>query len=227
MSRLLALEATAPIGTQLIADLRERIVTGLYPPGTRLSEQEIAASFGLSRQPVREAFIKLAAERLIEIRPQRGSYVRKIDLDDVTHAQFVREAVEADIVRIAASRADAHWIERLRGQVDEQRRHKASRGAVFVELDERFHQTLAAAAGREGVWAHIQPIKMQMDRVRYFTASTFKVDHLIEQHEAVTTAIADGDPEAATAAIRTHLKVVLDDLRMIASEHPDYFQGGS
>ena len=223
MNRIASFEVTAPLGTQLIADLRQRIITGVFPPGTRLSEQEIAATFGLSRQPVREAFIKLAAERLIEIRPQRGSYVRKIDLDDVAHAQFVREAVEADIVRIAAETADTASVEDLRAQIVEQKSRKASDPAAFFSLDEEFHRSLAAAAGRQGVWEHIQPIKMQMDRVRYLATTSHRIDHLVEQHDAVVEAIASRDAEAAEAAIRTHLKVVLNDLRTIATELPDYF----
>ncbi|WP_282603134.1 GntR family transcriptional regulator [Paracoccus sp. PARArs4] len=224
MDTLATIEATAPLGVQLIADLRNRIVSGRLQPGTRLSEQEIAAAYGLSRQPVRETFIKLAAENLVEIRPQRGTFVCKIDMNDVTQGQFVREAVEADIARIAADRADAAAIAHLRGLIAEQRRAKG--GAGFFALDERFHQALAAAAGRGGVWAHIQQIKMQMDRVRHLTAEEFPTDHLIDQHEAIVEAIAAGDATAAEAAIRTHLRGVLADLQKVARLQPHCFEPG-
>ncbi|CUH39898.1 putative HTH-type transcriptional regulator YdfH [Jannaschia seosinensis] len=232
MDRLATIEVTAPIGVQLTADLRARIITGALPPGTRLSEQEIAAAYGMSRQPVREAFIKLGAERLVEIRPQRGTYVSKINLSDVTHSQFVREAVEADIARAAArtaraNTAGAKWVMDLRDQITEQTRRLSEGGEVFVKLDDRFHQTLAAAAGLAGVWSHIQPIKMHMDRVRHLTAEEFPLDHLIEQHRAVVEAVAAGDEAAAEASIRAHLRGVLSDLKAIAATLPTYFEAES
>lgn len=223
MDKIATLEATAPIGTQLMTDLRARIVTGALPPGTRLSEQEIAAGYGLSRQPVREAFIKLGTERLVEIRPQRGTYVCKINLFEVTQSQFVREAVEADIVRLATRRADAAALDTLRAEIAAQEEHLATGGRGFVALDERFHQALAAAAGREAVWSHIQQIKMHMDRVRHLTVEEFPLEHLVEQHRDIVDAIASGNETAAETAIRNHLRGVLDDLKRVAALRPEFF----
>ena len=69
--------------------LRNAILTGQLSPGTRLSEQEIADTIGLSRQPVREAFLRLAGEGLLEIRPQRGTFVSKITVAEVLDARFL------------------------------------------------------------------------------------------------------------------------------------------
>ena len=219
----LALDASAPVGLQLITSLRERIVTGELPPGTRLSEQDIATGYGLSRQPVREAFIRLAGEKLLEVRPQRGPYVRKIDVSEVEVSRFVREAVEADIARLAAQGADAADVAELRRQVAEQAEAARDGGRSFVQLDELFHRTLAKIAGRAGAWAHLQPIKMHMDRVRHLTAAEFPLDRLVGQHRAIVEAVAARDAEAAEMAIRTHLRGVLDDLPKIAEAHPDFF----
>src|SRR5690554_5571253 len=68
-------------------------------PGTRISETELAAAYEVSRQPVREAFIKLAEEGLLAVRPQRGTFILRISIPAVLTARFIREAVEADIVR--------------------------------------------------------------------------------------------------------------------------------
>ena len=220
-------DASAPVGLQLIASLRARIVTGELIPGTRLSEQEIATSYGLSRQPVREAFIRLAGEKLLEVRPQRGTYVRKIDLVEVETSRFVREAVEADIAKLAAREADAAAVTELRRQMARQTEIAGSAGSSFVELDELFHTTLAEIAGRAGAWSYLQPIKMHMDRVRHLTAAEFPVDRLVGQHGAIVEAIAAHDPEAAETATRTHLRGVLDDLPKIAEAHPDYFIVGT
>ncbi|MCZ4262069.1 GntR family transcriptional regulator [Limimaricola sp. G21655-S1] len=218
-----ALDASAPVGLQLIASLRARIVTGELTPGTRLSEQDIATGYGLSRQPVREAFIRLAGEKLVEVRPQRGTYVRKIDVAEVEVSRFVREAVEADIARLAARSADAAALAELRRQMADQAKAAQDGGRSFVELDELFHRTLAEMAGRAGAWTHLQPIKMHMDRVRHLTAVEFPVDRLVGQHQAIVDAITAGDADAAEAAVRTHLRGVLDDLPKVAEAHPDFF----
>lgn len=97
------LNPTQPVNQQIYRILRRDIVRCLIPPGTPLSEKEVSVRFDVSRQPVREAFIKLAENGLIQIRPQRGSYVNKISLSQVRNGCFVRQAIECAVVRRAAS----------------------------------------------------------------------------------------------------------------------------
>ena len=95
------LNPTQPVNQQIYRILRRDIVHCLIPPGTPLSEKEVSVRFDVSRQPVREAFIKLAENGLIQIRPQRGSYVNKISLSQVRNGCFVRQAIECAVVRLA------------------------------------------------------------------------------------------------------------------------------
>ncbi len=216
-------DQSAPVGPQLIRALRQSIIRNQLEPGTRLSEAEIGAKFGVSRQPVREAFIKLAEEGLLEIRPQRGSFVRKISVGAVLDARFVREAVEADIAKACASARPEGLVEELRGQIAAQAQLVDHHPAAFVPLDDEFHQTLAKAAGRPNAWAVIVGMKSQMDRVRQMTSAHFPLEHLIAQHTAVVDAIDAGDPEAAERAMRGHLQMILSDLPAIREAFPDYF----
>ncbi|WP_223252455.1 GntR family transcriptional regulator [Paracoccus mutanolyticus] len=116
--------------------LRRRIVTGDLRPGMRLSEQDIADQYDLSRQPVREAFIRLAAEGLLEVRPQRGTFVTRINMDWVLDTRFIREATEADIVRIATRMAGPAEVGRLRAMIDRQAAVDPGDPARLVALDE-------------------------------------------------------------------------------------------
>ena len=88
------LNPTQPVNQQIYRILRRDIVHCLIPPGTPLSEKEVSVRFDVSRQPVREAFIKLAENGLIQIRPQRGSYVNKISLSQVRNGCFVRAVLQ-------------------------------------------------------------------------------------------------------------------------------------
>ncbi|MFD0979197.1 GntR family transcriptional regulator [Tropicimonas aquimaris] len=218
------LDMTAPIGPQLHALLRERVVRNDLKPGARISEAEIAREYEISRQPVREAFIKLAEEGLIEIRPQRGTVVRKIDCDAVLDIRFVREAIEADIVRLLAQSRDRELVLRLRHQIEEQKAIAANAPSDFITADETFHETLAAGAGKASIWKLVSGLKSQMDRVRYLSFDLFPVERLIEQHVEIVDAIEAGDVAAAGEAIRLHLRAVLSDLPDIIRAHPDAFR---
>ena len=219
--------SAAPIGARLIALLRERIVRGELRPGARLSEQDIANTYGLSRQPVREAFIRLEGEGLLEIRPQRGTFVRRISTAGVEVSRFVREAVEVEIVRLAVREADGAAIDDLRGQLVRQAAVPDHAALDFIALDEAFHRTLAEAAGRSGAWAHLQPIKMHMDRVRHLTVVELPLGRLVAEHRAIVEAIAARDAEGAETAMRRHLRGVLADLPQIVAAEPDFFETGA
>jgi Transcriptional regulators len=217
------LDQSAPLGPQLYRILRQRIISVDLAPGSRLSEAEIAARYELSRQPVREAFIKLAEEGLLEVRPQRGTFVRKISPAAVMDVRFVREAIEADIVRLVAEQANDALVRELEAQLREQERLTDTESSRFIPLDERFHRTLAEAAGKAYAWKVIEQVKGQMDRVRYLSTLHFPKRDLVAQHTDIVRAIARRDPEAAASAMRGHLRKILTDLPAIAAARPDFF----
>ena len=222
--RPVALEQSSAVGPQLYRLLRDRIVKGALAPGTRISESEIAASYKVSRQPVREAFIKLAEEALVEVRPQRGTYVRRISVPAVMTARFVREAVEADIVRQAARAVTPEILALLEANLAAQRAVVDSDDpSRFMELDEGFHRLLAEAAGQPAIWDILEDLKTQMDRVRHISTRQFPRERLIDQHAAVVAALRAGDPQAAETELRTHLKGVLTDLPAIAEAMSEFF----
>lgn len=218
-----SLNQAAPVGPQLARILRDAIIRNLIKPATRVSETEVAARFGVSRQPVREAFIKLAEEGLLEVRPQRGTFVRKISLQAVMDARFVREAVEADVVRACALNAPAHLVTELRSQLRAQKKLADDQPAAFMPLDDEFHRTLAEGAGCTNAWTVIDGMKSQMDRVRQMTSTKFPLKHLIQQHTEVVDAIETGEPDRAETAIRAHLRMILQDLPAIRGDYPEYF----
>lgn len=219
------LDLDGPIGPRLRQILRARIVSCDLPPGARISEAEIAGAYGVSRQPVREAFIKLREEGLIKVRPQRGTVIARIDLQAVLDARFVREATEADVVRKLAAMGDPALIEELERQLEMQSRVPSNSVEDFINLDERFHRTLAEAAGHRTVWSLIEGLKLQFDRVRFITGATFPTEMLLRQHSEIVECIAARDQGGAEAAIRTHLREVLAHLPEVTVTHPEYFEG--
>ncbi|MEM7693020.1 MAG: GntR family transcriptional regulator [Pseudomonadota bacterium] len=218
------LDPAQPIAPQIHRILRERIIRSDLAAGSQISETEIAKRHAISRQPVREAFIKLAEEGLVAIRPQRGTIVTKIAYASVLDARFLREAVEADIVRLLAATPDPSLVRALRAQIARQKDVAGSVPEAFIGLDEVFHRTLAEGAGRGGTWRVIQGLKAQMDRVRFLTQSRFPLERLVTQHIAIVDRIEAGDVPGADGAVRVHLREILDDLPQILASRPDLFE---
>ena len=94
----------------------------------------------------------------------------------------------------------------------------------FMRLDERFHETLAKAAGKPFAWSVIRDIKFQMDRVRYLSAQQFPLGKLLDQHTEIVDAIAARNADRSEAAMRKHLREILIDLPKVDKQHPGYFE---
>jgi DNA-binding GntR family transcriptional regulator len=215
-----------PIAPQLVAALRQAIIASELRPGEALSEKEIAARFGVSRQPVREAFIKLSEAGLVQILPSRGTYVMKISLREVANARFVREAVECSLARAASKLIDPTGVALLRRLIAEQ---SAAAGRSdytrFTVLDEAFHQAIAELVDCDYAGKVVESARAQTDRVRYLSLpGTSPIPLLITQHNAIVDALEAGDPDMAATAMRIHLREILNALPRIAAENPGLFE---
>src|SRR4249920_728819 len=103
------------------ASLRERILAGDLPRGTRLRQAALAEELGVSRTPLREALRRLSTEGLVEFSPNRGATVSELDFGDMRHAWSARVALEPGAARLAAQRRHAPAIAAMRAAIDHQR----------------------------------------------------------------------------------------------------------
>jgi GntR family transcriptional regulator, rspAB operon transcriptional repressor len=212
------------IGAQLHRHLRDAIIRADFKPGQALSETELSKHYAVSRQPVREAFIKLAEERLVEVLPQRGTFVVKISIEDVMDARFVREIIEVAIVEEVAAKATPELVAQLRDVLDRQAHVPSHDIAGLMALDEAFHKMLAVAVQRDHAWRIVESVKAQMDRVRYLSIDdATPVAVIVDQHRKVVDAIEAGDAATAATAMRMHLREILTSLPQIAQRYPDLF----
>ena len=224
MSATPALDLSLSTAPQLYELLRQEVLRGELSPGDRLSETEVAKRFGVSRQPVREAFIRLTADGLAEVRPQRGTFIRKISVSAVLSARMIRESVEGDLVRMVTDAPDVSLVARLDEELRQQELTVPENDSErFVALDDRFHYMIAEAAGHEGVWLVLEGLRSQMNRLRHITAKKFDLQKLIGQHREIVEALRAGDADLAEQAMRGHLNQLLDDLPEVTSAHPDLF----
>jgi GntR family transcriptional regulator, rspAB operon transcriptional repressor len=204
------------------AQIRHEIVNLRLRPGVRLSENELALRFGTSRAPVREALIRLVEEGLIEVLPQRGSFVSRISLAAMQRARFVREALEVAVVRRVTERGlSQEACEKATAILAEQERVQDD-PEHFTMADDAFHRILADDVGIAQIWAVVEREKSQFDRIRFLSLPVVTpVATLIIQHRNILAAIIRRDADAAEAAMRIHFSEVLRSAETLATEHPD------
>lgn len=210
---------------QIYDALRDAIVRVAVVPGQPISETEMAASFGVSRTPVREALIRLADEGLIDIYPQAGTFVSRIDLAAVREAQFVRQTLETAAAIQAASAATGSTA----FQPILERQERAIREGDFGEFfasDEELHRKVFELAGHGATWRLVQSAKSHLDRVRQLERpAEATLLEMLRQHRAIAAAIVAGDPDAVAEFVREHASVILALAPDVASRHPDLFRG--
>ncbi|MFS2224553.1 GntR family transcriptional regulator [Pantoea sp. B65] len=226
MSITYTITASEPVNQQIYRFLRQDIVTCVIHPGALLSEKEVSSRFNVSRQPVREAFIKLAEAGLVQVLPQRGTFVRKISARRVADGRFIREAVEVAVVRRAALEATPAALDELEHNLQLQQlaaqRHDSQ---AFLLLDDEFHRLIAQSIQCELAWETVENIKAAMDRVRFLTLSEVSPpEKLIEQHRQIYQAIIDRDADAAERALRRHLQEMIFSITPIAEQNSDWFE---
>lgn len=206
--------------------LHDRIVTLALKPGDRLSEAEVAAEFGISRQPVRDAFSRLANMDLLLIRPQRATEVRRFSIQQIERARFVRACVEKEVVRRAARRCDEMGGAALDAALlVQQAAVKQGDVAAFGQLDFEFHKTICAIAGTEFAFEVIQQEKAKIDRLCILGRDKEqRLPNLLDDHRAIADAIKSHDEETAIKMCEIHLARLDQTIERILASNADYFE---
>ncbi|MGM0824933.1 MAG: GntR family transcriptional regulator [Pseudomonadota bacterium] len=217
---------TDSVRQRLFQVLRQSIIQMVLAPGQALSEKELAETFMVSRQPVREAFIRLSEAGLVEVRPQRGTYVVKISQRAVLEARFVREALEVAIVKQAAEQGlDTTTLTDLHDLLARQRRCvEPNDYDRFYRLDEAFHRTLSLGVKQQAAWKVIEEVRAQLDRVRYLSVpESTPLSRLVDQHTRIVAAIEARDAAMAEQAMSVHLREILVSMPDLIRRFPDLF----
>ncbi|HEY0120295.1 MAG TPA: GntR family transcriptional regulator [Rhizobium sp.] len=212
-----------PIAPQVYERVRRAITTLAMLPSEALSEKELSLQLGVSRTPVREALIRLADEGLIDILPQRGSFVAPIRIKDVEEAQFIREALEVAVVKRLTGQCSPQFLADVKANLARQEIAVANEdGDLFLELDEAFHRSFCEEAGLSKSWRVIQTVKLQMDRVRYLSLpDPGHLQTLLVQHWEIVNAMEQKAPEAASSAMAAHLREVLRTAHWLRVQRAD------
>lgn len=210
-----AVNGRMPLREQVRRALQDRISDGRLRPGDRLYEQEIAAEFGVSRVPVREAIRMLQSEGLVDVAPnRRGVFVRSLDRAQVEELFDVREALEALAARLAASRASSADAERL-GELARHARRAWADGDVdaMSAANTEFHDRIVALSGNALLASVLEPLH---GRLAWLFRLNLEPGRVCREHDELHAAIAGGDgdraAELALGHVRASRTMVLDKM---------------
>ncbi len=202
--------------------LRTDIIRMRLRPGVRLSENELGLRFGTSRTPVREAIVRLVEDGLIEVRPQRGTYIARISLQAVQRARFVRSALELEIIRQAAAYGVPEAVLEEAKRAIEDQENASLDPDLFTTADDMFHRTFANGIGYGDIWSVVENQKAQFDRIRFLSLpNVTPIDYLIDQHRKILSAVEARDPDRAETTLRTHLSIVAETAVALMRTDPD------
>jgi DNA-binding GntR family transcriptional regulator len=186
--------------------LREQVLTGEIPPGSRVNEVEVAQQLGISRGPLREAIRHLASEGLLTLVPHRGAFVPAADADEVRALFELRTALECAAAELAASRRTDVDLVRLH-EVCAASRHDYRAGQPFpYRLDLAFHQALIDAARSPRIAEQVRLVQQRVVLLRSALEDDPSHQHAsMDDHDELVKAVEDGDAARASTVMRRHL----------------------
>ncbi len=208
-------------GARVAEQLRDAILQGDHPPGTRLRQEELAAHYGASRVPVREALRILESEGLITTVANTGAWISRLSLDECVELYQVRERIEPLLLRYSMPNLTPEQIDDLSELVEQMRRC----GDVerFLTLDRRFHlgsyagaTTTFLAPTVERLWNTTQHYRRAYTRL--LDTDSNRIVH--DEHHMLVTAIREGDADEAERVLLGHIRRTRRQL----ARHPEVFE---
>jgi DNA-binding GntR family transcriptional regulator len=205
--------------------IRDAIVRLDLRPGDFIDKKALCDRLGISRFPVSEALGRLADEGFVEILPQHGTRVTRIDLNDCREAMFIRRALESGAMQEIASRVDAPLLDALEQNMKEQQAAMSRDDRVrFHDCDVALHDMLLAELGYERVKSSVIGARAKLDRMRLFMCTPRRQASTFAEHREIIDALAARDPAAASRAMERHLDVVMAELTELAASQPEAFE---
>ncbi|MEL7026986.1 MAG: GntR family transcriptional regulator [Pseudomonadota bacterium] len=185
------------------------IDSGIYRPGDRLVESELADRFGVSRTPIREALQRLETQSLLA-RDGRSLVVASLDHNQLAELYVVRSELEGLAARLAAKHASVEEVRVLRRLIEEDRARMGD-PAALAQANRRFHRQLHRASHNRYL---VQQLDLVYRSMALMTSTSLaaegRSERALEEHTAIVDAIEAGDPEAAYSSLKAHISTAFE-----------------
>ena len=214
------------LANRVYLSLKAAILSLSVQPGQILRKGEICAQLSISRSPVSEAVTRLAAEGLVDVIPQAGTFVSRFSMAEIREGAFLREALELQAVeRVAEIITDAQLTELRRNLRVQEVLVADGDFAGFYRLDAEMHELILSYTGFRRLAQIAETSWLQVNRARQLVLPNHdRVRETLEEHHRILAALEARDPEAARAATRAHLRQLLAYLEPLEDAHRELFQ---
>lgn len=219
---------TGSLAQRAYQSLREAIIGLAYRPGEALKKPDICARLGVSRSPVSEAIARLAAEGLVDVVPQAGTFVARFSMEEIREGAFLREAIELAAVEELAERITEDQLVQLRRNLRVQEALVQDGDFPgFYAMDGEMHGLILACTGHRKLGQVADTAWVHVNRARQLVLPVAgRVAQTLAEHRAVVEALEARDPAAARAAMRRHLRQLITYLEPLERERPELFAPG-
>lgn len=205
--------------------LKENIVQLILEPGCLIGEQEIAEELGMSRTPVREAIMELTKTKIIEVLPQKGTYVSYLDYDLIEEARFLRMTLELALMEEIVEKATEADFARMEANVAMQRFYLERANQVsLMQLDNDFHRMFFEICNKMQCYSLSREFGIHFDRVRFASLEDVRDNKTVQDHEDMIQMLRRGDVVRAKNVLRVHLSRFQTDKVKIQAAHGNYFK---
>ncbi|MCB1387333.1 MAG: GntR family transcriptional regulator [Nitratireductor sp.] len=190
--------------------LRQAIIEQALKPGTKLPEDSIGETFGVSRTIVRNALVRLDAEGLVDIRPNRGASVAQPTIEEANDIFDMRQCLEREVMRRLCGMDTRPIVKALKAHLAEEQNALGKDGTRSIRLAGEFHILLAELTGSPILASYVNEIVSRCSLILARFAQVHSAECGVEEHAEIIAAIAAGDAEGAMGQMHSHLHGVQD-----------------
>lgn len=213
------LEELKPLRDRIASTIRDSIIEGKIKPGERLLEPDVAKILGVSRTPLREAFLQLESEGFLKVNPRKGALVTETSLKDADETYLIKGALESIAARLAAKHISSRQLDEI---TDINKKMEAIANSeekdykTFLELNSKFHLNICESSGNEKLIKSIQLLRNQTLRYNYIFLSLLSHLHeSVAEHYEIINALRKKNSAEAERLVNNHN----ENARQILSEY--------
>jgi DNA-binding GntR family transcriptional regulator len=214
---------------EVYSALRKAIVELYLQPGVILSMKDICEHLSIGRSPVRDALIRLDQEGLVTLLPQKGTMISQIDSWRVEQERFLRISVEEEVMALfmaCHTSSDIYLLQDILRRQQECADKEGTHFREFLELDDEFHHLFYRVTDKEFCYQMIQNVSGHYQRMRLLSCGIGdRLREIIDQHNAMITALQSRDTEVMNNLFHLHLRKVDREERLVQKTYPNLFKG--
>lgn len=215
-----------PLKEVIYMEVKNKILNLEYKPGQMISETEISELLNVSRTPVREVFIRLSYEKLLDIYPQKGTFVSLVDLSYVKESVYMRNLLECQIAGEIIDSEMKDLPTEIKKNIRLQKDLVENEGNIeeFLELDNDFHKVIFKAVNHETIWDIISTTRIHYNRFRLLTMyEPEMLKRVFQEHFDIMAKIEEGDKKSCNTLLKKHHYNGLEHADVLKEKYPGYF----